>query len=89
MERQKNMKGAFCSKQMGGKRILLVDDVYTTGSTLNAAAKALEKSGASFIDGFTLCMREPSFSNVSVVQDASRLDGGSLDPSRVGLHQFG
>jgi ComF family protein len=52
-ERQKNMKDAFCLSQLGqvadlsGKTIVLVDDVYTTGSTINEVAKILKKKPAS------------------------------------------
>lgn len=46
-DRQANMKGAFaCTADITGKRIVLIDDVMTTGATLNEAAKALKKSGA-------------------------------------------
>ena len=36
-----------------GKKILIVDDVITSGATLNAAAVALKKAGAHSISGFT------------------------------------
>lgn len=48
-EREQNIKGAFQvvrSNDVEGQRILLVDDVYTTGSTLREGAKTLMKSGA-------------------------------------------
>ncbi|MCP4669488.1 MAG: ComF family protein [Deltaproteobacteria bacterium] len=48
-ERRKNMRNAFRlmdPKAAKGKFILLVDDVATTGNTLNACAKALKRSGA-------------------------------------------
>ncbi|MBI2083741.1 MAG: ComF family protein [Deltaproteobacteria bacterium] len=47
-ERMKNLKEAFQvldPKKIDGKKLLLVDDVYTTGSTLTAATKALLKVG--------------------------------------------
>lgn len=45
-ERQKNMEGAFALTQKGkealrGKRILIVDDVMTTGATMSSAAEAI------------------------------------------------
>lgn len=48
--RQQNMKEAFqASPQVFGKRIILVDDVMTTGSTLKACAKALRDTGAASV----------------------------------------
>ena len=54
--RKKNVKNAFSLKKPGlinGKRILVVDDVYTTGATLNACTNALKNAGASRIIGIT------------------------------------
>ncbi len=39
---------------VAGKKILLVDDIYTTGSTLRHAAKALKEAGARSVSSFTL-----------------------------------
>lgn len=36
------------------KKILLIDDIYTTGSTLNECAKMLKKAGSKKIDIFTI-----------------------------------
>jgi predicted amidophosphoribosyltransferase len=51
-ERRRNVRGAFCAEEIRG-RILLVDDVYTTGSTVAAAASALRASGARRVDVVT------------------------------------
>lgn len=46
-ERRKNLQDAFevKGKIRPGERILLVDDIYTTGSTVDAAAKCLKTAG--------------------------------------------
>ncbi len=56
-ERVENVKGAFrvsSRKKIEGKRLILVDDVFTTGSTLNSCAEALVKGGAKEVYGLTL-----------------------------------
>lgn len=56
-ERLKNVKGAFAVTDGGvfkGKRILLIDDVYTTGATVSECAKILRKARAGRLDVLTL-----------------------------------
>jgi ComF family protein len=46
-ERHKNIRNAFsCNDSVAGKRIAIVDDVMTSGSTLDSLARALLKAGA-------------------------------------------
>jgi len=56
-ERLTNIKGAFGVRQAGrieGKHLLLVDDVYTTGATINECARVLKRAGAASVTAFTL-----------------------------------
>lgn len=51
-QRKTNVKGAFVvtrTADITGKRILLLDDVMTTGSTVNECSKELKKAGADLI----------------------------------------
>ncbi len=54
-ERAQNVVGAFtCHGDLANQRVVLVDDVCTTGSTLEACANALCAAGATSVWGFTL-----------------------------------
>ena len=56
-ERKDNVRGAFSVKRaasISGKSILLLDDVMTTGSTMDECAKELKKAGASAVIALTI-----------------------------------
>lgn len=55
--RKRNMEGIFAvHAQRIPDRILVVDDIYTTGSTLDAAARELKRAGAKKVYFVTVCM---------------------------------
>jgi ComF family protein len=55
IERRRNVEGAFaCQQRFEGRQILLIDDVCTTGATLDACATALKAAGASSVWGLTV-----------------------------------
>ncbi|NLV64160.1 MAG: ComF family protein [Clostridiaceae bacterium] len=59
-ERYKNPEGAFHVKKpylIEGRRVLLVDDVITTGSTLEECGKVLLQAGAVCVDAFVIAVR--------------------------------
>jgi predicted amidophosphoribosyltransferase len=54
-QRRRNVSGAFAINEsaferVGGKRILLIDDVITTGATIEACSKALLRGGAETVN---------------------------------------
>lgn len=54
-ERQKNMRNAFaCHRDLSGQKIAIVDDVMTTGSTLNELAQVLRNQGAIEVYGWII-----------------------------------
>jgi len=56
-ERAENVRGAFDlvrPEQISEKRILLIDDVFTTGATMNECAKVLKEAGARSVTVLTL-----------------------------------
>jgi ComF family protein len=59
-ERAKNIRRAFvCDADLRGKRIAVVDDVLTTGATLNELARVLRKAGAAEVAGWVVARTLP------------------------------
>lgn len=63
-ERRQNIKGAFRVDNqalVAGKRILLVDDLFTSGVTMDECARTLKKAGAVFVYGLALASSVHNF----------------------------
>ena len=59
-ERAKNIRGAFiCNTDLRGKKVALIDDVMTTGATLNELAKAVRKRGATEVNVWVVARTLP------------------------------
>ncbi len=76
--RQRNVAGAFAVhpgliERHGGRPVVVVDDVYTTGATTKAVSRALQKAGVKQIDVI-------SFARVVVGDDDPILDYQSMLP---------
>jgi len=72
-ERWETVRGAYATHKMARVdklRVLLVDDVFTTGATLDACSRALKGAGAARVVGLTVARALPR----SSVQDAGLLD---------------
>lgn len=56
--RVENMKGAFeitkAGRSLRGKKVILVDDVFTSGATMGECAKVLRQAGIKEVWGFVL-----------------------------------
>ena len=58
IERRKNLRNAFSVKipsEIAEKKTLIIDDVFTTGSTVNECAKALKTAGCKRVEILTIC----------------------------------
>ncbi|MBE5736254.1 MAG: ComF family protein [Clostridiales bacterium] len=67
--REKNLIGCFAvpdKKLVTGKSILLVDDIYTTGSTLSECARTLKKAGAKKV--YAMCLARAPYKLDNIVQ---------------------
>lgn len=59
-DRKNNLRGVFqfrSNQNLENKKVLLIDDVFTTGSTLNECSKVLKKEGVKYVFGLTIARR--------------------------------
>ena len=57
-ERLNNLKNAFqiAKETLQYKKVILIDDIYTTGTTVNECARVLKEAGATFVYVITACV---------------------------------
>lgn len=59
-ERAKNVRGAFqCDLDLAGASVAVVDDVMTTGATLNEVARVLKRAGARRVENLVIARTVP------------------------------
>ena len=78
LARRDNLKGSFKVRnpgQLAGKRVLLIDDVFTTGATLRAAAGALKSAGAAYVTALTLARVDRRSAAMNASSATGRQDG--------------
>jgi competence protein ComFC len=59
-ERRQKVAGAFAcrDRSLAGKKVVLIDDVSTSGATLNACARVLKSAGAASVWGLVMALEE-------------------------------
>lgn len=66
-ERQKNIRDAFsCKMDFSSKHVAVVDDVMTTGATLNEIAKVLRNCGAIEVSGWVVARALPRLNKTTI-----------------------
>ena len=69
-ERAKNVRGAFaCHENFTGKHVAIVDDVMTSGASVNELAKTLKKSGATRVSAWVIARTRPESFQPTVIDD--------------------
>ena len=71
-QRLENLRGAFealCPERLAGARVILVDDVFTTGATLQAASSALKNAGATEVHCITITRAVPDWHPAALTGD--------------------
>jgi ComF family protein len=84
-ERTRNVKRAFvCDADLSGLRVAVVDDVMTTGATMNELAKVVTRCGASRVEAWVVARALPRRAPGRPVSRAS-LPGGELQDRSLAL----
>lgn len=64
-QRVRNMHNAFvCERRFDGLKVALLDDVMTTGASLNALATAVKKAGAAMVECWVIARTQPQDQHV-------------------------
>jgi predicted amidophosphoribosyltransferase len=84
--RRANVRGAFRARSPSPRRIVLVDDVYTSGSTVNAAAGELKQAGARRVEVVTFARAVRGYYSETILTDAQ---GGRFATSDEGQERRG
>jgi len=53
-QRRHALLGAFCTESQVPRRVILVDDIATSGATLDACAQTLKAAGAQWVEGWVV-----------------------------------
>jgi ComF family protein len=84
-ERWKTVRGAYAthkSAQVDKLRVILVDDVFTTGATLDACSRALKGAGAARVVGLTVARALPLSTALEVGLNEQDLGNEATGPNR-------
>jgi ComF family protein len=81
-QRRENLRGAFavaCAEQVTGREVLLVDDVYTTGTTASECARVLRRAGATRVWVTTIARTVKMASKYEAIQSAKLANAEESD----------
>jgi ComF family protein len=81
-QRRENMRGAFAvasAAEVTGREVLLVDDVYTTGTTVTECARVLRKAGAARVWVATVARTLKLASKYQEMEDEEGFKGSSFE----------